>query len=110
MKKSIVGLFLLLISVSIVAQSSIQTASFKVNGVCELCKKTIEGSLHISSIKGASWNPDTKTLKVKFDASLISLDSIHRRIAAVGYDTDKYKASDSTFNNLHKCCKYERKK
>lgn len=109
MKKIIIGL-LLLVFVSAVAQSNIQKASFKVNGVCDLCKKTIEKSLQINSVQAAIWNPDSKVLKVKYDSSLISLDSIQKRIAAVGYDTEKYKASDSTYTNLHKCCKYERER
>ena len=91
------------------AQSTLKVASFKVNGVCEMCKKTIESALHIESVKAVNWNPDTKIVKVKFDESKISLDSIQRRIVAVGYDTDKYSATDTSYSSLHKCCKYERK-
>jgi copper chaperone CopZ len=109
MKKSIVGLLILVCS-SAMAQNTIQKASFKVNGVCDLCKKTIEKSLQINSVQAAIWNPDSKVLKVKYDAALISLDSIQKRVAAVGYDTDKYKASEADYTNLHKCCKYERTK
>lgn len=92
------------------AQSTIKVASFKVNGKCEMCKKTIESALHIESVKAVNWNPDTKIIKVKFDESKISLDSIHRRIVAVGYDTEKYSASDTTYSSLHNCCKYDRQK
>ena len=55
------------VTISCYAQSTIKVASFKVNGVCEMCKKTIENALHIESVKAVNWNPDTKIIKVKFD-------------------------------------------
>ena len=102
-------LLLFLFAFNSFAQSTLKVASFKVKGVCEMCKKTIESALHIESVKAVNWNPDTKIVKVKFEESKISLDSIHRRIVAVGYDTDKYSATDTSYSSLHKCCKYERK-
>jgi hypothetical protein len=36
------------------------------------------------------------------------LEQIHKAIAAVGYDTELFKATDESYNNLHFCCKYER--
>ena len=109
MKTRFVLLLFTFVAFSCFAQSTMKVASFKVNGVCEMCKKTIENALHIESVKAVNWNPDTKVIKVKFDESKISLDSIHRRIVAVGYDTDKYSATDISYSSLHKCCKYERK-
>ena len=43
--------------------------------------------------------------KIAFEGSL---DEIHQRIAAVGYDTDKIKANDEAYAKLDECCKYER--
>jgi copper chaperone CopZ len=86
-----------------------KTETFKVYGNCGMCKKTIEGSL--SSVEGVSsaiWNSDTKMLKVTFDAHEISLDEIKQKIAAVGYDTDKFRAPDKVYNGLMGCCQYER--
>jgi hypothetical protein len=34
--------------------------------------------------------------------------TIHKNIAAVGHDTQKVKATDEAYNNLHDCCKYDR--
>jgi copper chaperone CopZ len=109
MKTTVVLFLFIFIAFTGFAQSTMKVTSFKVNGVCEMCKKTIENALHIESVKAVNWNPDTKIIKVKFDESKISLDSIHRRIIAVGYDTDKYSANDTAYATLHKCCKYERK-
>jgi len=30
-------------------------------------------------------------------------------LAKVGHDTDEVKATDEVYENLHHCCKYERK-
>jgi hypothetical protein len=31
-----------------------------------------------------------------------------KRIALVGYDSDKFLAPDATYDALHECCQYER--
>lgn len=89
------------------AQSGKET--FKVWGNCDMCKKTIETALKVDGVKKATWNVETKQMLVKFDPSKISLDQIHQKIAAVGYDTDKVKGDDTAYNNLHGCCQYERR-
>lgn len=33
---------------------------------------------------------------------------IHEKIASVGHDTEKVKATDKAYNSLPGCCKYER--
>ena len=101
--------FLLVFSVSFGATTTTKKSTISVYGNCGMCKKTIESALKISAIKGASWNPDSKKLKISYLPSEISLDSIERRIAAVGYDTEHHRASDLEYNSLHKCCKYVRK-
>ena len=50
----------------------------------------------------------TKQIKVKFDVNKTSVDAIQQALAIVGYDSEKHKASDDAYNNLHKCCKYDR--
>jgi len=35
---------------------------------------------------------------------------IHEAIAAVGHDTEKVKATDEAYEELHTCCKYPRDK
>lgn len=83
--------------------------SFKVSGNCEMCKTTIEkAAKSLDGVKMARWNPETKKLKVKFIEGTTDLDEIQKAIAAIGYDTEKYKADDEVYNALHHCCHYER--
>ena len=87
-----------------------ETTTFKVYGNCEMCKKRIETSLKKQGVKSANWNVDTKIITVVYDVHSISVDDMHKSIAAVGYDTIKEKASDKVYNNLPECCQYEREK
>lgn len=82
---------------------------FKVWGNCEMCKETIEKSLKIAPVQAAIWNVETKMITVRYDEQRISLDSIQKRIAAVGYDSEKFRGSDKAYANLPDCCRYERK-
>lgn len=83
--------------------------TFKVWGNCEMCKETIEGSLKIPAVQAAIWDVDSKIITVRFDAEKITLDSIQRRIADAGYDSDGFKGSDKAYAELPDCCQYERK-
>lgn len=108
----LLALCLMLFSISIVTaqnESKTKTIEFKVTGNCGMCKKTIESSLKGKpGISSAVWNKETKVMKVTFDPSKISEDQIHQKIADVGYDTDKKKASDKAYNSLPGCCQYKR--
>lgn len=87
----------------------ISTSTFKVWGNCGMCKETIEATLSADGIKDKNWDSETKVMKISYDSSKISLDEIQKRIAAVGYDTPKYKGNDTSYSALHECCKYDRK-
>jgi copper chaperone CopZ len=85
--------------------------SFGVRGNCGMCKNTIEKAAKgVEGVSSAIWNTDTKMLQVTFDEHEISLDEIKQKIAAVGYDTDKFRAPDKVYNGLMGCCKYDRPK
>jgi mercuric ion binding protein len=84
-------------------------ATFKIWGNCEMCKETIEGSLKTDGIKTADWNKDTKIMAVAFDSTKITLDQIEQRVAAVGYDTEKFRGDDHAYAGLPECCQYQRK-
>lgn len=86
------------------------TSNFQVNGVCGTCKKKIETSLRIKGVKKVNWDLKSHDLTITYSPDKISIDEIHQRIAAVGYDTDKVKASDAAYNKLDECCKYDREK
>lgn len=86
-----------------------QSATIKVWGNCGMCKKTIEKTALANGASAASWNSDTKMLDVQFASNKANTEKIQQAIAQVGYDTEKFTASQEAYNNLHECCKYERK-
>ena len=85
------------------------TDTIKVNGVCGMCKSRIQKALKLEGISTAAWDADTKLLTVTYDPGKIANDDIQKKVAAVGHDTEKYKADDKVYNKLPGCCKYERK-
>lgn len=81
--------------------------SFAVNGKCGMCKKNIEAAAKtVNGVEDASWCKNGKKLSVSYDDSKTSVKAIQKKVAAAGYDTDKYKAKDKVYNALPECCKY----
>ncbi len=86
-----------------------KTVTFNVYGNCGMCKATIEKALKdVEGVKFAVWSENTKKITVKYDPKTIELMEIHKKIAAVGYDTDEARAKDEVYKVLPGCCKYER--
>jgi periplasmic mercuric ion binding protein len=83
-----------------------QEAQFKVYGNCGMCKTRIEKAASVKEVRYAKWNKSTKMLSVAFAVPGMTADSLQRRIAAVGHDTDTYKAPDSVYAALPACCLY----
>lgn len=100
------------ISVFTLAQtktSALKSEEIKVWGNCGMCKSTIEKAAKSGGASFALWNEETKILKVKYAAAKTSNTKIQEKIAAAGYDTKDITANDDAYNNLHECCKYDRK-
>lgn len=87
-----------------------KTETIKVCGNCNMCKTRIEKAAKIEGVAKAEWNKDTKMLTMVYNPSVVSSDAIQRRIAAVGHDTEKFRADDQVYNSLDACCHYNRKK
>lgn len=83
--------------------------TIKVEGNCNMCKKRIEEALKIPEVKYASWNKRSKNLKIIYE-NKISVDSLEKRIASVGHDTQNFKAPDDVYNTLPECCLYRTNK
>jgi periplasmic mercuric ion binding protein len=90
--------------------STQKTEAIKVWGNCNMCKARIEKAAKAEGVVKAEWNKDTKILNLVYNPSVISSDAIQKKIAAVGHDTEKYRADDQVYNSLDACCHYERKK
>jgi periplasmic mercuric ion binding protein len=85
-----------------------KTEAFKVSGECGMCKKKIEKAAKEAGASFASWNIQTKVLKVSYNTTAASTSSIQQRIADAGYDTPGFKATDEAYNKLDACCQYDR--
>jgi len=106
MKKVIIILTLMLTTVTF-AQNKNAKASIEVDGVCMMCKDRIEkAAIRTKGVKSAIWNVKTHELKLIFDERKTNLETISKKIVAVGHDTKKLKATDEAYNSVHPCCKY----
>lgn len=83
------------------------TEVIKVDGVCGMCKDRIEEAVYeLPGIKIADWDEYTKELIVRYNKTKVTNDEIQQHVASIGHDTEKYKASDEVYDQLHGCCKY----
>jgi hypothetical protein len=99
----------MLLSTSINAQiKNAKTETVKVYGNCGMCKTTIEKTGSIKKIAKVDWNQETQMATLTYDAKKTNQEEILKRIALVGYDSDKFLAPDDVYNNLHGCCQYDR--
>ncbi len=90
--------------------TSAKTETFKVWGACEMCKTRIEKTVKAEGATTANWDEKTQMLTVSFDPKKSSVDALSKKLAAVGHDTEKYKAPDDVYAKLPGCCHYERAK
>ena len=80
---------------------------FYVGGSCEMCKDRIEKAAKaVDGVLGAVWVQSEQELHLDFNPEKTSADEVAKTIAAVGHDTDKFKADDSVYNALPACCFY----
>ncbi|MEO5907539.1 MAG: heavy-metal-associated domain-containing protein [Saprospiraceae bacterium] len=102
--------FVLLSTLALTAGAgNVKTETFKVYGNCGMCRSTIEkAAKSVPGVKSADWNVKTDMLTVSYQEDETTLDEIKKSIAASGYDSDTYRATDEAYNNLHGCCQYER--
>jgi mercuric ion binding protein len=108
MKSMMLSLLLIIAClVPVAAQDKTVTeAEFHVAGNCSMCKSRIEKAVSVTGVKFARWNKSTRILKVAFLTATITTDSLQRRLAAAGHDTDMYRAPDATYEALPPCCLY----
>ncbi len=96
-------------SINISTAQTAKTETIKVWGNCGMCKTTIEKAAKKAGAKTADWNEDSKELKVTYAVNKTSSAKIQEAIAKSGYDTQDFTAVKSAYDNLHGCCKYDRK-
>ena len=106
----LIFIFSILTFESLAQKSKYEKSTFEVYGNCDMCRTLIETTAKsIDGVKIAKWNSTKKTMKVKFNKDLTSIDEIQEAISNIGYDTEKYRAPNEVYEKLHYCCKYDRK-
>jgi periplasmic mercuric ion binding protein len=91
------------------AQTTVKKETIKVWGNCGMCKTNIEKAAKKAGATKASWNEESKELKVSYTGNKTSAVKIQQAIAKSGYDTQGFTADDKVYNKLHGCCQYDRK-
>ena len=98
----------ILFSTAVLAQE--KSTSIKVSGNCSMCKRKIENAAKTAGATSINWDSNKQAALVTFDPVKVSIDTIQKQIAGVGYDTEKFKADDKAYGSLPGCCQYERVK
>ena len=113
MKNIVLGMMLLFFAFSTQAQDKKNKNAkyeIEVNGNCEQCQKRIQkAAFSVAGVKSANWNIETHQLSLILNEEKTTLLDVKKALAKVGHDTDEVKATDEVYDNLHSCCKYERK-
>ena len=98
-----------LLSTAVSAQiKNAKTETVKVYGNCGMCESKIEKAGNLKNVAKVDWDQETQMATITYDATKTNQDEILKRIALVGYDSDKFLAPDDVYNNLHGCCQYDR--
>lgn len=87
-------------------KSKTQEVTFKVKGVCHMCKARIENAALTKGVKSASWDKDRQQIDLVFIPKKTDQLTIEKEIAKTGHDTENVNASDEAYDKLHDCCKY----
>ena len=113
MKNIVLGIMLLFVAFSAQAHDKKNKNAkyvIEVNGNCEQCQKRIQkAAFSVAGVKSANWNIETHDLSLILNEEKVTILDVKKALAKVGHDTNEVKASDEVYDNLHNCCKYERK-
>ncbi len=100
------ALLSVLSSATLAQNPQVVEATFKAAGNCNMCKNRIEKALKIKEVKYAKWDKKNQEVTVAYLSPSMTLDSLQQRVAAVGHDTEKFKAPDAVYADLPGCCLY----
>lgn len=82
----------------------------KVSGNCDMCKSRIENVVNeFKNVEDSDWDSDTELLTVFYKDISPDIFAILKSIADSGHDNEKFKADDTVYNKLPKCCLYRSK-
>lgn len=88
-------------------EATSKSTTVKINGNCGMCKKTIEKAANQNTAV-LDWNSDSKTATLTYNPNKTNVNEVLKRVAAAGYDNEKFRADDAVYEKLHGCCQYTR--
>ncbi len=109
--KNTITIMMLIFTLVITAQekSKSKKVNFEVSGVCGMCKSRIEkAAFKTKGVKSAEWSVETKQLNLIINEYKTDPLTVKKSLAAVGHDTEEIQATESSYETLHGCCRYER--
>ncbi len=107
---SVIGKKSFILGSNVFILNTLKDTTITVYGNCSSCKKAIEkAAKSVKGVEYASWDKKKKMLNIQYESSVTSLNFIEKAIIDIGYDTENMRAEDSVYDNLHQCCKYDRK-
>jgi copper chaperone CopZ len=82
--------------------------TFKVDGVCGMCKDRIESAaMRTKGVKLAKWDVDKKELKVVYKSDKTTEKEIQQAVADHGHTTSLVEADSTAYSKLPGCCRYK---
>jgi copper chaperone CopZ len=109
LQKTVMTIVLLLsLAISNAQIKNAKTETAKIFGNCGICKTTIEKAGNLQKVAKVDWNKDTKIATLTYDSLKTNPDEILKRIALVGYDSEKFLAPDDVYSKLQDFCQYDR--
>lgn len=94
------------ITYGVAKPNKLDTATFKVDGVCGMCKDRIENGALIKGVKFVEWDKETQMVTIIYKAKKLDEMDLHQSIAEVGHDTEMVKAKEEVYTDLPMCCAY----
>jgi copper chaperone CopZ len=108
--KKLMIMFTLLIATAAQAQDKkkTETLEIKTSAVCDMCEKTIEGSMiYEKGVKAVDLDLATTTVKVEYDPKKTSPEKIKVALTKLGYYADDMPGDEKAFRDLPACCQKE---
>ncbi|ANH83946.1 hypothetical protein A8C56_14105 [Niabella ginsenosidivorans] len=99
-----------LMSFSLFAKAQIKNAKTEtvtIQGSSPACKKMIEYAGNRKRIARLTWNADTKTAQLTYNAKATTKEAVLKRVALAGFDNEVYNAPLSAYRMLTSECYYK---
>ncbi len=91
----------------ILQAQNIAEYSFPVEGLCGMCKETIEKTaLGPGGADAASYDLASNILTVSIDHDKVQVSGVRWELAQAGYDNGDFTAPEEAYSNLPGCCQY----